>query len=176
MKLNESILHNLKEGSPVTVICGGTKFEFDSLDKAKSFWLNCYYNSEGSEQSRYEDILMDLNDGETFVTDGSTPKSGVDLYNKYKGVKDSGKYKVMDREYTLGGDSWKTAEDYITFFNGSDLARSKSTWKEFRDEMAKGGYDKESKYLQNKLEKDFGVKLEGATPRNSSVAMIKGRM
>ena len=62
MKLNESILHNLKEGSPVTVICGGTKFEFDSLDKAKSFWLNCYYNSEGSEQSRYEDILMDLNE------------------------------------------------------------------------------------------------------------------
>ena len=173
----------LKEGKgPVTVISDGTKFSFDSVEEAKKFWRDCYYGSEGSEQNGYAEILMQLYDGATNISDGTDDlvPSGSKLFGEYNDVKKTNKYKIFGGykdpdnddytpvydEYTIGGenDHHKTAEDWILFFRGHDLARNKEAWKEFSNEMSNAGYSKELKDLKTRIENGYSVKLESVKP------------
>ena len=45
------------------------KHVFQSSKQAQEFFLNCLYNSEGSEQSRYADILEQLAEGNRVCSD-----------------------------------------------------------------------------------------------------------
>ena len=174
----------LKEGrGPVSVISNGTKFSFDSVEEAKAFWKDCYYNSEGSEQSRYAEILMQLDDGATNISDGTDDlvPGGSKLFGEYDDVKKTNKYKIFNgykdpenkdytptyKDYTIGGenDHHKTAEDWLMFFRGHDLARNKDAWKEFSNEMNNAGYSKELGDLKTRIENGYGVKLEGVKPK-----------
>lgn len=178
MNIGSKILTKLKEGrGPVTVISNGTKFSFNSVDEAKKFWTECYYGSEGSEQSRYADILMQLASGKTNISDGTDDrvKSGSDLYNSYKEVKDSGIYKSFNGYNDDGtnkyvdvkvgpGGTWENAEDWFKFMNGGEVVRNPEAWKEFSNEMNKAGYKDELSGIKDKLEKGYLVKLESIEP------------
>lgn len=178
--ISGKIFTKLKEGrGPVTVVSGGTKYSFKDVEEAKQFWAECYYGSEGAEQARYADIYMQLQNGATKITDGTDDMvpSGSNLFGGYNDVKKTGKYKIFGGykdaangdytprydEHTIGGknDHYKTAEDWLMFFNGHDLARNPEAWKEFAGEMSKAGYNKELAALKNRIETGYGVKLEG---------------
>ena len=53
----------------IQTLCYGTLRKFDSLKKAKDFFLDCYTNSDGCEKERYANILIGLLDGNKFVYD-----------------------------------------------------------------------------------------------------------
>ena len=171
------IYTKLKEGrGPVKVISSGTVFSFDSVEEAKKFWTECYYGSEGHEQSRYADILMQLASGKTNISDGTDNmvKSGKDLYNNYKEVKDTNIYKSFSGynddgtnkyvDVKIGEDGvWKTPEDWFNFMNGAELARNPEAWREFSSEMNSAGYKNELSGMKDYLEKGFNVKLESVS-------------
>ena len=41
-------------------VCYNTLFVFESKELARKFFSECFYGSDGSEQSRYGSILVDL--------------------------------------------------------------------------------------------------------------------
>lgn len=45
----------------IYAVCYDTLYVFDSKKKAKSYFSECYYMSEGAEHERYASILVDLN-------------------------------------------------------------------------------------------------------------------
>lgn len=168
-----------ERGSGIVVISNGSKYEFGSKEEAKKFWTDCCFNSEGSEQNRYLDILSQIEAGETYVTDGSDDRvpSGKNIYKDYSDVKKKGAYKVFNGyknpskgDYTPKYKSYKlanegrlsTAEGWLQFFNGHNLARSKSTWNEFKQEMLAAGREEELNKIKEELEKGYGVKLDEA--------------
>lgn len=170
--ISGKILTKLKEGKgPVTVVSNGTKFSFNSVEEAKKFWTECYYGSEGAEQRRYAEVLMQLQNGNTKITDGTDDRvpSGSKLFNDYNEVRTSGKYYIgkgtdYEEVYNLAdkGDSeLSTPEGWLRFFHGHDLARNPEAWKDFAKEMNKAGYNKELAALKNRIETGYGVKLEG---------------
>ena len=63
--------------------------EFNTVEEAKAFFLNCMKNSEGSEQSRYVRVYTQLLDGHTYCTDNERATE-EDLKNieKYFNEKD----------------------------------------------------------------------------------------
>lgn len=46
----------------ITTICYGEKTIWNSRNEAISFFLTCYFSSEGSERERYEKIIKQLID------------------------------------------------------------------------------------------------------------------
>lgn len=50
--------------------CYGKEKEFNSREEAKKFYWEGALCSEGSEQSRYINILADLDAGKKYCTDG----------------------------------------------------------------------------------------------------------
>ena len=52
----------------VTIICYGIEKKMER-EEAKEFYIDCIRNSEGSEQSRYMNIYLDLLAGLTTCTD-----------------------------------------------------------------------------------------------------------
>ena len=53
----------------IKTVCYGELKEFKSVKEAKDFYLDCMFNSEGSEQSRYVQIYRQLSDGLTYCSD-----------------------------------------------------------------------------------------------------------
>ena len=53
----------------IKTYCYGKLKEFPTLKAAKLFYVEAAFNSEGSERTRYEEILELLNSGETIVSD-----------------------------------------------------------------------------------------------------------
>lgn len=179
-KINGAELNEAEEkSSDIVVVSNGSKYEFGSKEEAKKFWTDCCFNSEGSEQNRYLNILSQIEAGETYVTDGSDDRvpSGKNIYKDYSDVKKKGAYKVFNGyknpskgDYTPKYKSYKlanegrlsTAEGWLQFFNGHNLARSKSTWNEFKQEMLAAGREEELNKIKEELEKGYGVKLDEA--------------
>lgn len=55
---------------PVKTVCYGREDTFDSRDEAVAFYMKAVAGSEGSEQERYQHILLDLAEGKDICTDG----------------------------------------------------------------------------------------------------------
>lgn len=55
--------------SKVKTTCYGTTKEWNNIEEAKNFFFNCMLCSEGSEQSRYTSIYMQLCLGHTDCSD-----------------------------------------------------------------------------------------------------------
>ena len=53
----------------VTTICYNQKQEWDSREEALEHFLNCMYNSEGSEHQRYSTIYLKLKAGDFICSD-----------------------------------------------------------------------------------------------------------
>lgn len=58
-----------QEGTPVTTVCYGQERSWRSKQEAIDFFLEGIDNSEGSERQRYENIVLKLQNGETYATD-----------------------------------------------------------------------------------------------------------
>jgi len=67
----------------VITVCYGKQKEFNSVKKAKDFYLDCILNSEGSECSRYVQIYGQLEDGLRWCSDEE------DDYNTLKSLEES---------------------------------------------------------------------------------------
>ena len=52
-------------------VCYNTLSVFKNKERAKKFFLTCYYSSEGAEKERYSNILIDLD-----FSDIATDKQG----------------------------------------------------------------------------------------------------
>ena len=63
--------------------------EFDTMEQAKAFFLECMQGSSGSEQSRYVQVYTQLMNGHTYCTDNERVTE-EDLINveKYFAEKD----------------------------------------------------------------------------------------
>jgi hypothetical protein len=53
----------------IITICYDKKTIWYSRNEAISFFLNCYFSSEGSEKARYEKILKELIEGKNECKD-----------------------------------------------------------------------------------------------------------
>lgn len=53
----------------VWTVCYGKMKKFKTVKQAKDFYLDCMFNSEGSEQSRYVQIYRQLSDGLKYCSD-----------------------------------------------------------------------------------------------------------
>ena len=53
----------------IITICYGKKTNWNSRNEAISFFLTCYFSSEGSERERYEKIIKQLIEGKSECKD-----------------------------------------------------------------------------------------------------------
>lgn len=53
----------------ITTVCCGQKRVWKSRQKAKDFFLDCIFNSEGSERDRYTAIYQSLEEGKMYCSD-----------------------------------------------------------------------------------------------------------
>ena len=60
----------------VVIICYNQAEEWESRKQAKAFYMDCMFNSEGSEQERYVSIYRQLEEGQDLCIDDDclTPK------------------------------------------------------------------------------------------------------
>ena len=54
----------------ITCVTYGEAQTFKTRKEAIKFFDDCIRNSEGSEQERYVNVLLELMDGKTYCTDG----------------------------------------------------------------------------------------------------------
>ena len=58
----------------ITTICYGERQVWKNAKEAKRFFMDCVMNSEGSEQSRYVNILIGIEEGYKHITDSGEYK------------------------------------------------------------------------------------------------------
>lgn len=68
--LFKEIKQNEFDNQPVKVTCYGRTREFKTRKEAIDFYRLCWLSSEGSEHTRYDNILFELNSGYTECSDG----------------------------------------------------------------------------------------------------------
>lgn len=68
----------------VVIICYNQAEEWESRRQAKSFYMECMFNSEGSEQERYVNIFRQLEEGQDLCIDDEclTPKAVQNILDK----------------------------------------------------------------------------------------------
>lgn len=58
-----------KSKNKIIIICYNQAEEWESRKQAKAFYMDCMFNSEGSEQERYVNIFQQLEEGQDLCID-----------------------------------------------------------------------------------------------------------
>ena len=80
-----------KSKDNVVIICYNQAEEWESRKQAKAFYMDCMFNSEGSEQERYVNIFRQLEEGQDLCIDDDylTPNTVQNILAK--GIKKRGR-------------------------------------------------------------------------------------
>ena len=73
-----------KSKDKIVIICYNQAEEWESRKQAKAFYMDCMFNSEGSEQERYVNIFRQLEEGQDLCIDDDclTPKAVQNILDK----------------------------------------------------------------------------------------------